>query len=286
MSNTPDSLFTPLPQRSITLPNRIVVSPMCEYSSVDGHANDWHLVHLGSRAIGGAGTVITEAAAVSPEGRITPGDLGIYSDDHIPFLSRITDFLKEHGAVPGIQLAHAGRKASMSVPWVTPSHTVPRGRRLDQRSRPLRPPLPRRIPPPPRPRPRRHGQSRRRLHRRHQARRPPASSSPKSTPPTATSLHEFLSPALQHPHRRVRRQPRQPRPLPPRSHPSRPRRLPRKPPRLGPRLRHRLGRRRSQPRRNRRSSPASSKPKASTSSTSPPAATTPASRSPSAPAIR
>ena len=124
MSNTPDSLFTPLPQRSITLPNRIVVSPMCEYSSIDGHANDWHLVHLSSRAIGGAGTVITEAAAVSPEGRITPGDLGIYSDDHIPFLSRITAFLKEHGAVPGIQLAHAGRKASMSVPWVTPSHTV------------------------------------------------------------------------------------------------------------------------------------------------------------------
>ena len=124
MSKPPDSLFTPLTQRSITLPNRIVVSPMCEYSSVDGHANDWHLVHLGSRAIGGAGTVITEAAAVSPEGRITPGDLGIYSDDHIPFLSRITTFLKQHGSVPGIQLAHAGRKASMSVPWVTPSHTV------------------------------------------------------------------------------------------------------------------------------------------------------------------
>jgi 2,4-dienoyl-CoA reductase-like NADH-dependent reductase (Old Yellow Enzyme family) len=98
---------------------------MCEYSSVDGHASDWHLVHLGSRAIGGAGTVITEAAAVSPEGRITPGDLGIYSDNHIPMLSRITDFLKAHGSVPGIQLAHAGRKASMSVPWVTPSHTVP-----------------------------------------------------------------------------------------------------------------------------------------------------------------
>jgi 2,4-dienoyl-CoA reductase-like NADH-dependent reductase (Old Yellow Enzyme family) len=125
MSITPDSLFTPLTQRSITLPNRIVVSPMCQYSSVDGHASDWHLVHLGSRAIGGAGTVVTEAAAVSPEGRITPGDLGIYSDDHIPFLSRITKFLKEHGSVPAIQLAHAGRKASMSVPWVTPSHTVP-----------------------------------------------------------------------------------------------------------------------------------------------------------------
>jgi 2,4-dienoyl-CoA reductase-like NADH-dependent reductase (Old Yellow Enzyme family) len=124
MSITPDSLFTPLPQRSVTLPNRIVVSPMCEYSSVDGHASDWHLVHLGSRAIGGAGTVITEAAAVSPEGRITSSDLGIYSDDHIPMLSRITEFLKAHGSVPGIQLAHAGRKASMSVPWITPSHTV------------------------------------------------------------------------------------------------------------------------------------------------------------------
>ncbi len=124
MPPTPDTLFTPLPQRSITLPNRIVVSPMCEYSSVDGHANDWHLVHLGSRAIGGAGTVITEAAAVSPEGRITPADLGIYSDDHIPFLTRITTFLKAHGSVPGIQLAHAGRKASMTTPWVTPSHTA------------------------------------------------------------------------------------------------------------------------------------------------------------------
>jgi len=120
----PDSLFTPLPQRSLTLPNRIVCSPMCEYSSVDGHANDWHLVHLGSRAVGGAGTVITEAAAVSPEGRITPGDLGIYLDDHIPFLSRITTFLKAQGTIPGIQLAHAGRKGSMSVPWVTPSHNL------------------------------------------------------------------------------------------------------------------------------------------------------------------
>ena len=125
MSISPDHLFSPFQQRSLTLPNRIVVSPMCEYSSVDGHANDWHLVHLGSRAIGGAGTVITEAAAVSPEARITPADLGIYSDDHVPFLTRITDFLKLHGSVPGIQLAHAGRKASMSAPWVTPSHTLP-----------------------------------------------------------------------------------------------------------------------------------------------------------------
>jgi 2,4-dienoyl-CoA reductase-like NADH-dependent reductase (Old Yellow Enzyme family) len=123
MSTTPDNLFTPLPQRSLTLPNRIVVSPMCQYSSVDGHASDWHLVHLGSRAIGGAGTVFTEAAAVSPEGRITPSDLGIYSDDHIPTLSRITSFLKEHGSVPAIQLAHAGRKASMVPTWEK-SHTA------------------------------------------------------------------------------------------------------------------------------------------------------------------
>jgi len=124
MPTAPDNLFSPLQQRSITLPNRIVVSPMCQYSSVDGHASDWHLVHLGTRAIGGAGTVMTEAAAVSPEARITPGDLGIYSDDHLPMLSRITAFLKEHGSVPAIQLAHAGRKASMTVPWVSPSHTA------------------------------------------------------------------------------------------------------------------------------------------------------------------
>jgi 2,4-dienoyl-CoA reductase-like NADH-dependent reductase (Old Yellow Enzyme family) len=124
MSITPDNLFSALQQRSVTLPNRIVVSPMCQYSSVDGHASDWHLVHLGSRAIGGAGVVMTEAAAVSPEARITSGDLGIYSDDHIPTLSRITAFLKEHGSIPAIQLAHAGRKASMTAPWVTPSHTA------------------------------------------------------------------------------------------------------------------------------------------------------------------
>ena len=113
----PDHLFAPLKQRSLTLPNRIVCSPMCQYSSVDGFASDWHLVHLGSRSIGGAGLVITEAAAVSPEGRITPGDLGIWKDDHIPALARITKFLRENGSVPGTQLAHAGRKASMAVPW-------------------------------------------------------------------------------------------------------------------------------------------------------------------------
>jgi 2,4-dienoyl-CoA reductase-like NADH-dependent reductase (Old Yellow Enzyme family) len=124
MSITPDNLFSPLTQRSITLPNRIVVSPMCQYSSVDGFASEWHLVHLGSRAVGGAGTVITEAAAVSPEGRITPGDLGIWSDAHVSALSRITAFLRANGSVPAIQLAHAGRKASMTTPWVTPSHTA------------------------------------------------------------------------------------------------------------------------------------------------------------------
>ena len=90
---------------------------MCEYSSIDGFANDWHLVHLGSRAVGGAALIFTEAAAVSPEGRITPDDLGIWKDEHIVFLERITKFLEENGAVPGIQLAHAGRKASHSSPW-------------------------------------------------------------------------------------------------------------------------------------------------------------------------
>lgn len=90
---------------------------MCQYSSVDGFANDWHLVHLGSRAVGGAGLIITEATAVSPEGRISPDDLGLWKDEHIPFLQRITSFLKRHGAVPGVQLAHAGRKASHHSPW-------------------------------------------------------------------------------------------------------------------------------------------------------------------------
>ncbi|GAB3282166.1 NADH:flavin oxidoreductase/NADH oxidase [Larkinella harenae] len=90
---------------------------MCQYSSEDGFANDWHLVHLGSRAVGGAGLVITEATAVSPEGRISPHDLGIWKDEHLPFLKRITAFLEAHGTVPGIQLAHAGRKASHQRPW-------------------------------------------------------------------------------------------------------------------------------------------------------------------------
>ena len=110
-------LFEPITIRSITLKNRIVVSPMCEYSSQDGFANDWHLVHLGSRAVGGAALVIAEATAVSPEGRITHDDLGIWKDEHIDFLSRITSFIEKQNAVPGIQLAHAGRKASHHSPW-------------------------------------------------------------------------------------------------------------------------------------------------------------------------
>jgi 2,4-dienoyl-CoA reductase-like NADH-dependent reductase (Old Yellow Enzyme family) len=110
-------LFSPFQLKSITLKNRIVVSPMCQYSSVDGFANDWHLVHLGSRAVGGAGLIISEATAVSPEGRISPDDLGIYWDDHIEKLKQITTFISEQGSVPGIQLAHAGRKASTNAAW-------------------------------------------------------------------------------------------------------------------------------------------------------------------------
>lgn len=110
-------LFDPIKFREVTLKNRIAVSPMCQYSSEDGFANDWHLVHIGSRSIGGASLVFMEATAVTPEGRITPSDLGIYKDEHISFLKRITDFVKAHGSIPGIQLAHAGRKASCTVPW-------------------------------------------------------------------------------------------------------------------------------------------------------------------------
>src|SRR5579862_6694834 len=101
-------LFTPVQYREIELRNRIVVSPMCEYSSEDGFANEWHFVHLGSRAVGGAGLVFTEAAAVEALGRISPQDLGIYLEAHVEPLQRITRFLQEHGAVAGIQLAHAG----------------------------------------------------------------------------------------------------------------------------------------------------------------------------------
>lgn len=111
-------LFSPLSIKSVTLKNRIVVSPMCQYSSTDGFANDWHLVHLGSRAVGGAALIISEAAAVSPEGRITASDLGIWKDEHIPALKRITEFIHQNGAIAGIQLAHAGRKASTVAPWL------------------------------------------------------------------------------------------------------------------------------------------------------------------------
>ena len=109
-------LFDPLQIRDIKFSNRIFVSPMCEYSSTDGFANDWHLVHLGSRAVGGAGLVFTEATAVLLEGRISPQDLGIWSDGHIDFLSRITRFIHQQGSVSGMQLAHAGRKASTYRP--------------------------------------------------------------------------------------------------------------------------------------------------------------------------
>jgi 2,4-dienoyl-CoA reductase-like NADH-dependent reductase (Old Yellow Enzyme family) len=113
----PDTLFSPLTLRGITLKNRIVVSPMCQYSSVDGFADDWHLVHLGSRAVGGAALVFTEATAVLPEGRISPDDLGIWKDEHIAPLARATAFIRAQGSAPGIQLAHAGRKASTASPW-------------------------------------------------------------------------------------------------------------------------------------------------------------------------
>ncbi|TRX38047.1 NADH:flavin oxidoreductase/NADH oxidase [Flavobacterium sp. ZT3R18] len=110
-------LFSPLQIKSITLKNRIAISPMCQYSAEDGFANDWHLVHLGSRATGGSGLIIQEATAVSPEARISPSDLGLWSDDHIEKLQSITKFISSQDSVPGIQLAHAGRKASVSSPW-------------------------------------------------------------------------------------------------------------------------------------------------------------------------
>ena len=111
------ALFTPISFRGVELRNRMTVSPMCQYSSEDGFANDWHLVHLGSRAVGGAGLVFTEATAVEARGRISPQDLGIWKDEHIEMLSRIARFAAQQGAVAGIQLAHAGRKASTARPW-------------------------------------------------------------------------------------------------------------------------------------------------------------------------
>lgn len=116
------ALFKPLTLRGLTLKNRIIVSPMCQYSAVDGFANDWHLVHLGSRAVGGASLIIQEATAVSPEGRITPEDLGIWKDEHIDFQRRINQFIEAQGSVPGVQLAHAGRKASTYTSWHGKGH--------------------------------------------------------------------------------------------------------------------------------------------------------------------
>jgi 2,4-dienoyl-CoA reductase-like NADH-dependent reductase (Old Yellow Enzyme family) len=111
-------LFDELKIREVTLRNRIVVSPMCQYSCTDGFATDWHLVHLGSRAVGGAAAVIAEATAVTAEGRISPADLGIWKDQHIAPLARLAEFIRGQGAAPGIQLAHAGRKASVRPPWL------------------------------------------------------------------------------------------------------------------------------------------------------------------------
>ena len=110
-------LFSPIKLRGVEFKNRIFCSPMCQYSSEEGKPTDWHLVHLGSRAVGGASLVVVEATGVSPEGRISPYDSGIWSDAHAEEFKRITAFIEKHGAVPGIQLAHAGRKASTDVPW-------------------------------------------------------------------------------------------------------------------------------------------------------------------------
>ena len=111
------ALFEPLTVRNLTLRNRIAVSPMVQTSSVDGFASDWHLVHLGSRASGGAGLVVTEATAVEPQGRISIFDLGLWSDAHVPMLRRIATFIESEGAVPAIQLAHGGRKSSYRPPY-------------------------------------------------------------------------------------------------------------------------------------------------------------------------
>jgi 2,4-dienoyl-CoA reductase-like NADH-dependent reductase (Old Yellow Enzyme family) len=116
------SLFNEFQLKDVVLRNRIAVAPMCQYSSDNGFPNDWHFVHLGSRAVGGAGLVVVEATAVSPEGRISPADSGIYLDEHVPSFAKIAGFLKQHGAVPAIQIAHAGRKASANKPWEGDDH--------------------------------------------------------------------------------------------------------------------------------------------------------------------
>lgn len=117
MAQGQPQLFSPLTLRSVTLRNRVGMSPMCQYSCQDGFATDWHLVHLGSRAVGGAGLIIVEATAVEPRGRISPGDLGLWDDRHVEPLARITRFIVQQGAVAAIQLGHAGRKASTKRPW-------------------------------------------------------------------------------------------------------------------------------------------------------------------------
>lgn len=128
LMNETAHLFSPLTIRGTRIRNRVFVSPMCQYSSSDGYASDWHLVHLGSRAIGGAGLVMAEATAVRPEGRISWGDLGIWKDDHVDMLRRVAAFVSEHGAVPAIQLAHAGRKAASARPWEGPESLSAEGR--------------------------------------------------------------------------------------------------------------------------------------------------------------
>jgi 2,4-dienoyl-CoA reductase-like NADH-dependent reductase (Old Yellow Enzyme family) len=118
-------LFSPLTIRDVTFRNRIGLSPMCQYSATDGVVNDWHLAHLGARAAGGAGVVIVEATAVEARGRISPNDVGIWDDAHIEGLRRVAAFIEQCGAVPGIQLAHAGRKASTAPPWSGGGSLVP-----------------------------------------------------------------------------------------------------------------------------------------------------------------
>lgn len=127
MHSNESTLLSPLAIRGITLKNRIVVSPMCQYIAKEGFADDWHLVHLGSRAVGGAGLIFTEATAVTPQGRISKGDLGIWSDDHIAPLKRIVDFIHRMGSISGIQLAHSGRKGSTPEPFSLQSREAKRG---------------------------------------------------------------------------------------------------------------------------------------------------------------
>ncbi len=118
-------LFSPITFRSVEIPNRIVVSPMCQYSAEDGMPNDWHLVHLGSRAVGGAGLVIVEATSVSPEGRISPNDLGLWNDSQATAFRPLTRFIAEQGSIPAMQLSHAGRKAATSAPWTNNGAPLP-----------------------------------------------------------------------------------------------------------------------------------------------------------------